>query len=129
MTTTPTITISEIPQGNQNRKCDGNYSMLNRRAICLVKNASTFIGQNIWCDDASEYLRIRRFEVPYEIGFHILLVILIRSKPSNNCLYVANLYRNRCNKRRLTSSFDYFPPERCNLLYLYQERLERKIKM
>ena len=57
------------------------------------------------------------------------LLFRFRSKSCNNCLYIAKLYRNRSNKRKLTSSSDYFPPKKCNLRYLDQEGLERKIKM
>ena len=52
------------------------------------------------------------------------------SKSCNNCLYIAKLYRNRSNKLNLaSSSTHYFPPEKCNLRFLDQEDLERKIKM
>ena len=146
VTTTPTITISTYGKEVSLSEIKGeNLTEITLRsideAICLVENASPCIGHDICSDDASEYLRMEvtgsyvvnarseNLKCHKRLVSTSCLLFRFRSKSCNNCLYIAKLYRNRSNKRKLTSSSDYFPPEKCNLRYLDQEGLERKIKM
>ena len=132
VTTTPTITISTYGKEVSLSEIKGeNLTEITLRsideAICLVENASPCIGHDICSDDASEYLRMEvtgsyvvnarseNLKCHKRLVSTSCLLFRFRSKSCNNCLYIAKLYRNRSNKRKLTSSSDYFPPEKCNL--------------
>ncbi len=146
MTTTPTIIISTCGKEVALSEIKGvNNTKISLRsideAICLLENASPCIGSAICSDDESEYLKsevagsyavtvgLENLECRKRLVSSSCLLFRFRSKACNNCLYTAKLHRNRSNKRKLTSSSDYFPPEKCNLRFLDQEGLERKIKM
>ena len=107
-------------------------------AMCLVENAPPCIGYAINADDESRYLKLEvagsnavavtseNLECCKRLVSTSCLLFRFRGKSCNNCLYIEKLYRNRSSKRKLSS---YVPPEKCNLRFMHQEGLERKIKV
>ena len=146
MSTTPTITIStrgkEVPLSEIKGVNTTEITLRSiDEAICLLENASPCIGSAICSDDDSKYLNLEvaesyavtvgsgNLECHKRLVSTSCLLFRFRSESCNNCLYIAKLYQNRSRKRKLTSSTDYFPPEKCNLRFLNKEGLEGKIKM
>lgn len=146
MSTTPTITISTCGKEVPLSEIKGvNITEITLRsideAICLLENASPCIGYAICSDDESKYFKLEvagsyavtvrsgNMECHKRLVSTSCLLFRFRSESCNNCLYIAKLYRNRSSKRKLASSTDYFPPEKCNLRFLNKEGPERKIKM
>ncbi|XP_028418403.1 uncharacterized protein LOC114543743 [Dendronephthya gigantea] len=98
------------------------------------------VGQNISSEDEKQFLKL-------EVGGSKLvavtsddsnnqqnlistscLLMRLRTKSCKNCLYTEKLFRTRSSKRKASSiSADHAPPQKCNLRFLDEKGLLKKV--
>lgn len=109
-------------------------------AICVLTLAMPCVGQNVTDEDEKQFLKL-------EVGGSKLvtvtsddsnnqqnlistscLLMRFRTKSCKHCLYIEKLFRTRSNKRKVSSvSADHAPQKKCNLRFLDQKGLQKKI--
>ena len=113
------------------------------KVICLLEYATPCIGQTISSEDEDQFFKLEVVDLRVvtvtsddgkqhkQLVSTSCLLLRFRGNACKSCCYTAKLFRNRSSKRKARTSYsaNQFPHKKCNLRFLDNVGLEKKISI